>query len=295
MKRFTAVLFTAILLAGCGGGGGGGSGGSARPEPTTPPPLPSFAETVNQIVQQSDTMISSDLFGQFQGELYLAEASCGRISCTYNLGFGYTSEIDLRDLRDEGLDPELGYTRVGEQNGIPIGRGAGRSESFGVITDFEGYGGWLTHSVFDYEIATVVRGSIGDVNVRGMIFGAGYSIGNDTGSRPTGSAIWRGTMVGGTIVNGPPQFIRGDATVTYDVAGNDLDVEFTNTRIIGTNARFQDMRWSNLSVDSSGKFKQETPSRDIEGRFYGPSHSEVGGAFFHSSAQASGAFGAGKQ
>ncbi len=96
-------------------------------------------------------------------------------------------------------------------------------------------------------------------------------------------------MVGGTNIDNP-QFIRGDANLVYDIGRNDLDVSFTNIYNLNTRARFQDLRWSDLSVDSTGSFNQETSTRKIHGRFYGSEHSEVGGVFVHP--QAIGAFGA---
>lgn len=299
MKRFTAVLFTAILLAGCGGGGGGG-GSSRSPTMETPPPSqppPTFTDSeiipsLNSIIQRSDSLILSDLAGKFRGETYAAPTSCTRMSCTTDLGYGYTSSSDLRDVRDLGLDTALRYSAVGEENGVRIAQVDGRSTFLGFPADYRGYGAWLDDSAFSVTLATIRNGRLEGVNLAGLEVGYGISIGNDTGTRPTGNATWRGIMVGGTDINGPVQSIRGNATLTYDVGRNDLDVAFTNNRIVDTGSRFQDMRWSNLSVDSTGSFKQETPQRDIEGRFYGPNHAEVGGVFVHP--EAIGAFGAQK-
>ena len=97
-------------------------------------------------------------------------------------------------------------------------------------------------------------------------------------------------MVGGTGVNNQPQAIQGDATLTYDAGRNDLDVAFTGVYNLDTQTRFTDMRWSDLSVDSTGTFRQLSSSREIHERFYGPGHAEVGGIFTHP--DAIGAFGA---
>ena len=121
--------------------------------------------------------------------------------------------------------------------------------------------------------------------------GYSQSVGNDSGTRPSGSATWRGIMVGGTgDIAGDIDVIQGDATVTYDIRRDDLDVYFTNVYNLDTRARFMDLRWSDLSVDADGSFYQLTATREIHGRFYGPSHAEVGGIFTHP--EAIGAFGA---
>ena len=72
-------------------------------------------------------------------------------------------------------------------------------------------------------------------------------------------------MVGGTNINGPVQNILGDATLTYSLTRNALDVHFDEIHYIRTGAPFRDMSWSNLHVDSQGSFSQDTPSRSIDG------------------------------
>ena len=292
MIRHIAITFLAVFLVfGCGGGDKKSSmpdplvGGIQQPTFTDA----SIVPAVNAILSRSDSIIYSDLYGKFQGQVYLAPTTCYRTSCTIDLGGGYTSTLDISDIRDEGLDESQRYSAVGEKNGVRIARVQGRTTSFGLSVDAESYGAWLSHSAFTFDIETIRSGSIGGVDLSGLQLGVGASIGNDTGSRPTGSATWRGVMVGATDINNP-QFIRGDATLVYDAGRNDLDVSFTGIYNLGTAARLQDLRWSDLAVDSSGSFGQETSARNIEGRFYGPGHSEVGGVFTHP--QAVGAFGA---
>ena len=292
MVRISAVLLTAILLFGCGGG----DKKSSMPDPLIGGlQQPTFSDasivpTINAIIQRSDSIIVSDYVGKFRGGTFLAPASCGRTSCTIDLGSGYTSAVDLRDIRDAGIDTSLGYTAVGERNGVRIGRGQGRTTSFGLSVDATSYGAWLNHSAFTFDLETVRSGSIGGVDFSGLQIGVGFSIGNDTGSRPMENATWRGIMVGGTDINGPPQTIRGDAIVTFDVDSNYVDVSFTNNYNLVTGARFQDLRWSDMRADSQGLFDVETPTRKLVGRFYGPNQAEVGGVFTHP--QAIGAFGA---
>lgn len=292
MERISAVLLTVVLLFGCGGGDSKSSipdplvGGVQQPTFTDA----SIVPTVNGIIQRSDSIIVSDYVGKFRGETFLAPASCSRTRCTIDLGLGYSGTLDLRDIRDTGLATTLGYSAEGERNGVRIARGQGRTTTFGLSVDATSYGAWLNHSAFTFDLETVRSGSLGGIDLAGLQVGVGASIGNDTGRRPLENATWRGIMVGGTDINGPPQTIRGDATVTYELNSNYVDVFFNNIYNLNTRARFQDLRWSDVYVDSTGSFSLETSLRKIHGRFYGPGHSEVGGVFVHP--QAVGAFGA---
>ena len=293
-KRIAIPFLLVVFAVGCGGGGKGSSAPAPLVGGLQPPTFTdaSIIPTVNGILRRSDSWNVSDLVGKFRGETFLAPTSCSRTICTVNLGSGYTSTLDLRDIRDTGIGASYRYSAVGEKNGVRIAQGQGRTTSFGLSVDAKSYGAWLDHSAFTFDLETVRSGSIGGVDFSGLQIGTAASIGNDTGSLPTGSATWRGIMVGGTDVNGPPQTIRGDATLTYDVSRNDLDVFFSNNYNLNTGARFQDMRWSDLTVDFRGSFNQVTSLRKINGRFYGPNHAEVGGTFVHIPAGAMGAFGA---
>lgn len=294
MVRIAAILFTVILLFGCGGGGGGG--GSRTPPPTRTPqalPPPTFSDAAivpafNAVLRRSDSLHISDLFGKFRGETYQASTYCSKTACTVD---DYAT-LDVRDVRDLGLDESLRYSGVGEKNGVRIAEARGRAVAFGFPADVLSYGAWLDHSAFSFDLATVISGRLEGISLAGLQIGYGVSVGDDTGTRPTGSATWRGIMVGGTDINGPAQAILGDATLTYSMGGNDLDVSFTNIRNLATGGSFQSMRWSSLPVSADGSFRQETSLRDIEGRFYGPGNAEVGGVFVHQPAQAVGAFGA---
>ena len=294
MARISAVLLTAIFLFGCGGG----DNKSSIPDPLVGGvQQPTFSDasivpTINGIIRRSDSIIVSDYIGKFRGETFLAPTSCSRTRCTIDLGSGYSSTLDLRDIRDAGIATSLGYSAVGVRNDVRIARGQGHTTTFGLSVDATSYGAWLNHSAFTFDLETVRSGSIGGVDFSGLQIGVGASIGNDTGSRPMENATWRGIMVGGTDINGPPQTIRGDATVIFDLNSNYLDVFFTNIYNLNTRARFQDLRWSDLNVDSTGAYYLETSTRKIHGRFYGPGHSEVGGTFINLGAQAVGAFGA---
>lgn len=291
-KQFLSVLLV-VLVFGCGGGGGGDSsipdpraGGVQQPTFTDGQVVP----TANAIIAQSDSLIISDLVGKLRGETYLATSSCSKTRCNIYLGGSLIDTVRLQDIKSLGIDPNLTYSAIGEKNGVKIAQGRGRTSAYGLSVNAENYGGWLDHSAFLVERYTVRSGSISGVNVSGLQFGDGISIGDDTGSRPSGNATWGGVMMGATDVNGPTQTLRGDATISYDLRQNSLNVLFTEIYNLNTNSRFQDMQWSNIGVSSTGTFNQYTGNSNIQGRFYGPSHAEVGGVFIHS--VAIGAFGA---
>ena len=182
-------------------------------------------------------------------------------------------------IRDTGIDRGADFSGVGEKHGARLAQAQGPSEFGGFPTISTAYGAWMDHSAFGIFLDRITQGSFEGFNLAGVEIASSLSIGNDTGTPPSGSATWTGIMVGGTGVNNQPQAIQGDATLTYDVGRNDLDVAFTGIYNLDTRTRFTDMRWSDLSVDASGTFQQSTSSREIHGRFYGPGHAEVGGIF----------------
>ena len=302
MSRSIWALGLVLFLAACGGGGGGGGSTLPTVDPNPTQSLtglqpPSFADstigpTVDGVLATVDSVLVSDLIGGHRGEAYYASTYCNnKTVCVTDLGGGYTLESDVRDIRDLGLDANLNYSGVGEKHGVSLVQAQGRSEFAGFPSDSTSYGAWLQHNAFTVSLERIRSGTLAGIDLSGLALAYSVSVGNDTGSRPIGSATWRGIMVGGTgDITGNTDVIQGDATLVYDVGGNDLDVSFTDVYNLDTRARFMDMRWSDLSVDASGTFQQLTSSREIHGRFYGPSHAEVGGIFTHP--EAIGAFGA---
>lgn len=299
MLRSIRALGLVLILSACGGGGG-----DAKPRVPTVDPEPaqsltgltaptftdaSIIPSIDRVLATSDSIIVSDHVGRQGSDALAYSTYCTRQTCTTDFGV-FVIPWDVRDIRDTGIDRGATYTGVGEKHGVRLAQSQGPSEFAGYPTVSTAYGAWMEHNAFGVFLDRITRGTFQGVNLAGIEIAASISIGNDTGSRPAGSATWNGIMVGGTETSGAPQVIQGDATLTYDVARNDLDVAFTGIYNLDTRTRFQDMRWSDLSVNSDGSFRQETAFRDIEGRFYGPRHAEVGGIFTHP--DAIGAFGA---
>ncbi len=301
MLRSVCTLGVVLFLAACGGGGG------SAPLPTvdlTTPRLtglqpPSFSDAqilpmANAVLARSDSVTVSDLASaQGGGEAFYPTLCSSKTTCVTNLGSGTSVTWDIRDARDIGLDSNLNYSGVGEKHGVSLAQSQGRTTLFSFPADSTAYAGLLDHSMFGVSLDRIVSGTFQGVNLSGIEVAYSVSGGNDTGSRPVGSATWQGIMVGGTGGFDNPQWIQGDANVTWHLDQSTVDVAFTDVHNLATRARITDMRWSGVPVGSDGSFRQETAARDIEGRFYGPGHAEVGGIFAHPNAI--GAFGAKKQ
>ena len=298
MVRSFWALGLVLFLAACAGGGSG----LPTVDPSSTQSLtglqpPGFSDSeivriVNQVLASADAILVSDVAvgqGQDAGVFY---TYCDtKTICVTEIDGGYAFSWDVRDIKDSGLDRNLNYSGVGEKYGVSLVQGQGRSVFAGIPVSATSYGAWLDHSAFILSLERITGGTLAGVDLSGVTVGYSQSVGNDSGTWPSGSATWRGIMVGGTgDIAGDIDVIQGDATVTYDIRRDDLDVYFTNVYNLDTRARFMNLRWSALSVDADGSFYQLTATREIHGRFYGPSHAEVGGIFTHP--EAIGAFGA---
>ena len=82
----------------------------------------------------------------------------------------------------------------------------------------------------------------------------------------------------------------GDATLTFDLSREDIDVTFTNIRDIDAGRLHGHITWQNIPVTSGSFARDIFFGNSIDGRFYGPNHEEVGGVFERN--QIAGAFGA---
>lgn len=157
--------------------------------------------------------------------------------------------------------------------------------------DFTSYGAWMEHSGFAVHDETVTEAGI-------RISGRYGIIGGDlTRTKPTGTATWRGLMVG-TPATGSNHGdrLQGDATLTYDLSVRDsLDVSFSDIKNIDRGAAHSipTVFFSNIAITSQGTFQAGLTGNHIQGGFYGPGHVEAAGTFEQSNIV--GAFGAKKQ
>ena len=292
--RLGIILFSlANMLSACGGGGGGGGGRSGTLPPTIPYPI-----TYNTMVSEVSTIVAVFRFAIddrcFSGTSQLPQGARIQTLCGSGLCQAYYSgyrlvDISLLDFElSDPTDDHRFFTNIGR---IKMADVRGRNEEAGVATDFKNLGGWLDYSAFAVEVNSFVSG-VGE-DLRGTVFGGAYSLGDATGTTPAfGNATWTGTMVGGdtSLTANRGNRIMGDATLTFDLSREDIDVTFTNIRDIDAGRPHGNITWQNIPV-TSGSFASDISfGNSIDGRFYGPNHEEVGGVFERN--QIAGAFGA---
>ena len=279
----------AAVLSACGGGGGG----SGTLPPTIPYPITynTMVSEVSTIVRSSDSLLMTDVFLAHPN---LPQGARIQTSCVSGLCQAYYSgyrlvDISLLDFElSDPTDDHRFFTNIGR---IKMADVQGRNEEAGVATDFKNLGGWLDYSAFAVEVNSIV-GGVGE-DLRGTVFGGAYSLGDATGTTPAfGNATWTGTMVGGdtSLTANRGNRIMGDATLTFDLSREDIDVAFANIRDIDAGRPHGNITWQNIPV-TSGSFASDISfGNSIDGRFYGPNHEEVGGVFERN--QIAGAFGA---
>ena len=300
--RILVAVAVSLFLTACGGGGGSSGGGmpasgnspvfgdiqwyvdaaDARSvtDGLAPPEINSSEITarLSTILDQADTLLFTDLHNpQF--------AVVGNIATNCRAGICVTSEgqVTLDDLTVDDAE----YQAVMTRNGITIGQYRTESKNANSITAREiGYGAWLDHNAFSTSLATFYRGAISDGYYAAFV--AGYSFGNDSGSRPVGgSATWTGAMTGADLEF--QNAVQGEAAITVDFARNNAGVAFTNIKDLDTRSGLPSMEWSGLAIGADGRFG----ASDIKATFYGPNHEEVGGVFERN--EIVGAFGAKRQ
>ena len=297
MKPLSSHVIAAIallLISACGGGSSGGGSSplsqedqqvlTAYQQAVGGQPLSLSASqirsTMNARRNAADrTFVTDVLWSSFAGRGRYS-SSCSGATCTV-AGTRYgLSDIDFTDADLAPLMTLNGVSLVAGEQDIAY--------ADGTRTLAQGLGGWLDHNGFFVEIDTLADTN----NVATAILFYGVSIGNDTGSNPVGgSAKWSGAMVGMDTID--ILAIGGSATVTADFSAANLDIAFTNIHDENLGRR-SDIRWNDVPMASGGFYAPGLASGDrIEGTFYGPNHSEVGGVFEHSDYV--GAFGARRQ
>ena len=278
----------AAVLSACGGGGGG----SGTLPPTIPYPITynTMVSEVSTIWRSSDSLLMTDVFLAHpslpQWDRIQTLCVSGRCQAYYS---GYRLvDISLLDFElSDPTDDHRFFTSIGR---IKMANVRGSNEEAGVATDFKNLGGWLEYSAFAVEVNSLVSGVREDL--RGTVFGGAYSLGDATGTTPAfGNATWTGTMVGGdtSLTANRGNRIMSDASLTFDLSREDIDVTFTNIRDIDAGRPHGHITWQNIPV-TSGSFSTGFIGNSIDGRFYGPNHEEVGGIFERN--QIAGAFGA---
>ncbi len=242
---------------------------------------------VSNVILQADTLLLSDSISvQGENPPSLTQYTCDGDGCMKtNQADDPVTEPLVTTLSDLSADPRTTFSGRERRRGVGLAQHTITvTDDSGVEWSFANYGAWLSHSAFDAVIATAT--------VNGITWQAAYNVsfGAATGTNPKGNARWIGVMLGNTR-HGDVQALRGDATIDFDFATDELDIAFTNIVNLDTDDSQPDIVWPTVTNVVNGAFEFQGNGH-IVGRFYGPDHAEVGGVFTYPTAV--GAFGAGK-
>ena len=294
MGRIPAVLFTVVLLIGCGG---------EDKSSQSPATMPETGSTEGVVLNQSAALSISNSYLRVQAapglppvELTL-ETQCDGQSCMItepNTGIG--ESVSLQDIQTteassiENLRQVVHFSLT--RNGVAVyGGSVGFALGEDSFVNATAYGGWMVHNFF-----LAAWGNYSDPNIPSAQVGTGLSIGNSSGSHPTADATYNGLMLG-VVTAGADRGddVEGDATLEFSMAnpgGAQMDVSFTNITNRDTGGSLPAIEWSDIQVGADGTFDKRNDMEKIHGIFYGPSHEEVGGTFKRDGV--TGAFGAGR-
>lgn len=317
--RLTLITLSFALIAACGGGGGSGTAVTPATTPVTPrdgdEPVNPFADLVNFMptansssIQAVEGIVSatnasikiSDVFEE--GSENRVATSCNVNGCiallpgsVVTVPFLHNIVTDVSLISNHGsyfLTYSSEITRGIPIEGVTFAGGNLTGTRYGdnSTVEFKTFAGWLDGSIFGIIQASVEES--GNQQHRFISYNAGVPSGSDPSG--TGSARWEGAAV--ATVKADRTFIQGDATITIADFTNPLVVvELENLRD-ANNPEIPHTRsftFRDLHLDGNGVFKQRKPQSEVEGRFFGTNHEEVGGWF--DSDDVTGAFGGTKQ
>ena len=295
---FLAVAL-ALALAGCSEHEGRGWLGGGGTLDLTRSAAPAETYEVQEarargVFARSDSLIYSAWFGESNHPDYpfyaIAPVCSGPVYTVTDESTGRSDSFDKVDLSDEFGDRRPILTR----NGITtIEAFNERLADYEAYTDFRSYGSWLSHSAFAVQTVKVAveleHGFDFKADVRSSLAG-----GELTGTRPEGTAAWRGVMVGTTHA-GPVRgdILQGDAALIFTMAGGgSMNAAFTD--IVNLDRRephaTRTVTFADVPVAGDGTWRQGGRGDRIHGALYGPGHAEAAGIF--ESLNMVGAFGA---
>ena len=195
--------------------------------------------------------------------------------------FDYTSMV-TPSLIDNGVTLARGSltgTRTRDVNSMRVA---------GHPIEVETFAGWLDGSIFGTTQLSL--GTSSNEEYRFISYLAGVPATNNP-SAAGGSATWEGAAVGS--IKADRTFILGDASVTVNFTDTNVDLMFDNWRGLDNQAvsgmsaiTYNDLTLANGSFEGSG-------NEQVQGRFYGTGHTEVGG--FFNTETVTGAFGGTRQ
>ena len=298
MKLRLLTILCAASLAGYGcGGGGGGTGAKPTIQSLTgaSPPV----ETGDQqqaralgLIERADSVIVSTMHVETavdddESSTFTVPYRCAGATCVYTFP-GEDPRTWVLSEDDAVLENPKA---VGTKHGATLIREVDEPE------EYRSLGGWMTHSAFVVatDRDTYQREIDPPQSVR-EDYRYAAALGDLTGARPTGTATWRGAMVGTPIGGGDRgDQLLGDATLTYRMATSSLDAAFTGIQNIDKLRAHStaSVSFSGVPVSAQGTFQQGEMGNRIQGGLYGPGHAEAAGIF--EQRNLIGAFGAKRQ
>ncbi|MCY4032021.1 MAG: hypothetical protein OXF05_07885, partial [Hyphomicrobiales bacterium] len=170
---------------------------------------------------------------------------------------------------------------------VTLARGNLTATFAGSELEFQTFAGWMDGSVFG-----TTQIAIGNTSPQYRF--VSYAVGvpaTDNPSAAGGSATWEGSAV--ASIKADRTFILGDAEITVNFADTNVDLMFDNWRGLDNQAvsgmsaiTYEDLTLTDGAFERSG-------NEQVEGRFYGTGHAEVGG--FFNTETVTGAFGGTRQ
>ncbi len=279
---------------------------------TLPDPLPQASDLEMKVVGiagMSDALLFSETAsapGIGINASRMIICTPGEATCTAMIDTNTTDQMPPEEQMQDPEDidgPVLFYSGEGlagyndaydivmADEGVPLVqmRAAGRDDA-GARFAYQGYGGWLDHSVFlIQEQTTMMMGEqVSSLSV--------YSFGDATRRNPTTNARWDGVMIG----SAGGDIIQGDAVIQWDKdTPNAVGGLFNNIKNLSEEDDYTEtlITWKSVPLMEGGFFTSDDAflnvNGSISGYFYGNSHEEVGGIF--NVGELFGAFGAKKQ
>ncbi len=299
-KIILSLSLAAMLTAGCFGNG------AMIPQPewlvdaeqaralTGGVPLNMTSEELStldeNLVKTSDSLIYSGLFRMGPDSPgYVLGSDCSGSTCKVGLP---ARTIDLEDFIFD-----LDYQAIADYEGIALGQVRERLwTSSGDLVEIYGYAGWLDYTGFALQV-DFLPSRVTPEQIRL----SSYTYGTATGTNPaSGGGTWNGVAIGidlNALFN-DPAILQGKATISIDDF-NDPTVDVNLADFINLNTgELSDFSaaWSDLPLVDGAFFEGSFISGEqIEGRFHGPNHEEVGGVFksdFKADSVVVGSFGA---
>ena len=230
-------------------------------------------QTLGLTPETLDTIVMSDQLFYLNGQMLRAESECGGDACSLTAGEETTTvTADETWFLSVHADPPA--TGIIQRHGVNIARLERDDipvEGFPELTATgHGYGAWARYVAFDATIVAV-EAPFGLYNQAGASVGGIGSQGNPV----EGTGEWSGAMVAIDYRDiAARRFLAGDAHVRVDFAELDVDVALSEIANVESGETYDDMTWEAIAL-RDGVFETST----LAGRFFGPSHEEVGGVF----------------